>query len=436
MEMRADPANRKMLARANLEEVHRQQTFDRRLKRLKKTDSYKTWPVELGVSSRTILIVWGFLVMVGFAVVFLALVDQTPEAHYGHFQHWTDTYATEIACRPENGTFDFSAGQDPTWPRVLFSSEFLDANGCQDPCPISPAFQGAAMFREPQELAASNKGAWSIIFWSHGESMSKTKWAFINAWVVNVLWVIVYVLLQGIWAAFLGRSQPGEARLRVYGYLLNLRLCGCRQGQSPGRVRRWLAQLTAFIMYLWSIFATILAVPFLVVNVVLVEIFLHELPQSESPIHVGAWSPYTSTALALIAVFIGTPAVKSRASEMLRVMKTGLCYVGRFIVTRGRSSRTTPNLHLHVYALQIVRHIFCINLADIIFESKNIVLDALHKEWEDTIAYVWDPDEELTKFLEHKNGDNDAENEVEEEQLQNLLEPTPPEFITHHAVTM
>ncbi|KAH6986844.1 hypothetical protein EDB80DRAFT_731047 [Ilyonectria destructans] len=427
-EKRMGEPNNKIVTKADLDEAHHRRTFERRLKRLEVCRDKKRLD-HLDAASRTILIVWGVLVTIGFAFMFVAIVDPSPDARYGRYEYATYTYATEIVCLPDNGTFDLQAGQDPNWPYFFFSSEFLDANGCQDPCPISPAFQGAAMFRESRDLTAFSKKEVNLF------ATSISTWDFLRR-AVNILWVLPYVLLQGIWATFLGRSQPGEARLRVYGFLLRLPLDGRPKGQGAGPLQCKVAKLVAFMTYAWAVFATVLAVPLLVANLVVAEIYLYELPQSESPMHIGAWSPYTSTALALISLFIGAPAVKKYAKDLLERITTSLRRIGRFIVTRKRTPRTKLNQHRSVRALRFIKRVLYVTPIDVILERRNHILDALHEEWKDTAAYLRNPDEELAKFVGHREEDIAAEHEMEKEQLQISPEPRRLGLVTYHAITM
>ncbi|MCJ1456988.1 hypothetical protein MMC28_007354 [Mycoblastus sanguinarius] len=61
------------------------------------------------------------------------------------------------------------------------------------------------------------------------------------------------------------------------------------------------AKTIAAVAYLWTVFATLLSVLFFIFNIVAMEAFLAEFPQGESAVHIGAWGPWVTTALVLLA---------------------------------------------------------------------------------------------------------------------------------------
>jgi hypothetical protein len=54
--------------------------------------------------------------------------------------------------------------------------------------------------------------------------------------------------------------------------------------------------------------------------------------------------------------------------------------------------------------LQIVGFIFYTNLKDFLLKQRNDIIDVLHCEWKDTLAFWRKPDEELSKFKERTKG--------------------------------
>jgi len=77
-----------------------------------------------------------------------------------------------------------------------------------------------------------------------------------------------------------------------------------KHSQRPGAARIRISAWIADLFYIWTAFIIVIAVPFSIVDVILTEEWLHGLPQSESAIHVGAWSPWVSTALVLSAAVV------------------------------------------------------------------------------------------------------------------------------------
>ncbi|MCJ1360583.1 MAG: hypothetical protein MMC33_010591 [Icmadophila ericetorum] len=66
----------------------------------------------------------------------------------------------------------------------------------------------------------------------------------------------------------------------------------------------WLAKWTALGIYLWAVVIFLLSPLLLVAAVIANEFIVNGYPESESHVHIGAWSPYVGTILVLIASFI------------------------------------------------------------------------------------------------------------------------------------
>ena len=74
--------------------------------------------------------------------------------------------------------------------------------------------------------------------------------------------------------------------------------------KPPSKLRLWIARIIALLGYLWAIVILVLCIPLLVINMTAAEILISKLPQQEESDHVGAWTPYASTGLVLIAALV------------------------------------------------------------------------------------------------------------------------------------
>lgn len=169
------------------------------------------------------------------------MVDVTPDARFGHFQNADYSLATEIRCAPEGGELNTTAGI--TFEVDFYmTSDLIQANGCIDPCPDHPLVHGPVLFRDKGDSTAMANTMMDNPYQDQGSTMM----AFIVAYTYSMSWIIVYVLIQGLWAIAFGRSEPSESRIRIYELIIRMHR---DKNNPPGKFHEGLAMVMAFIGY-------------------------------------------------------------------------------------------------------------------------------------------------------------------------------------------
>jgi hypothetical protein len=257
---------------------------------------------DFNAASRIIFISWSLLVTVGLVCAFIAFQDPTLNRRWGHWTETVSSGAQSFSCAPESGVLNVTAGQPSVQISLNFfivTQEFVDQNNCQSPC--SDPIGGTALFRTETDLILPTENECFSVIAGLTESASQAReQALIVDYANKSSYVIVYVLIQGIWTVCFGRYTPSQTRTILYGFFSRLRLSK-RDPEYVGTLQRVLSQAIALAAYSGSVIVVVIAIPLLVVNMVVIEIYLRKLPQSENSVHVGAWSPYASTVLVLFA---------------------------------------------------------------------------------------------------------------------------------------
>ena len=212
---------------------------------------------------------------------------------------------TEIQCTPPNGFLNTSAGQVQGWTAFYLTQEFLEQNNCIEPCStnVDPYF-GDTLFRTPQDLRSLtmreiDRNIEGVGINTHDvNAIGLTHFYFKFA-----LMALPYVIAQGLWAVLFGRKTPAQARHKFYAIITSIRIRR-RAGTAPAAWQVNFAALISLLAYLWALFILIICPPLFIFNLVAGEIFVHPFPQSENEHHIGAWGPWASTALILIAAMI------------------------------------------------------------------------------------------------------------------------------------
>lgn len=261
---------------------------------------------EFDAASRIILIFWSFLVTVGFISVFVAL--QRGRSDRANWLPYAQIESGTISCAPDSGVLNVTVGQ----PRIFtmdgqaafnffsVTQEFLDANNCNSPCSNPPG--GQTIFRSAEELAP-------LTMIELGQVLGEGSTTRSQAWLTKVTdkfafgwsYIIIYVLLQGVWTICFGRNKPSQTRAVLYHFFTRFSISGRSVRDKFGTLQRRGAQAIALSAYLWSVFVVVVAIPLLIIDVILIELYVRRLPQSESANHIGAWAPYASTGLVLFA---------------------------------------------------------------------------------------------------------------------------------------
>lgn len=251
--------------------------------------------------TRMIIIYWAFGVTLGFNMCIWKISSGCVP-----FNRAT---VSSVFCVPPGSAINYDAGQGlslPTrFPRFLVDAEWINENGCMDPCAYGSFARPAAIFRSLSDLQMQSR-----------DEIVNTFRVVYDVGFCSLYFRIgaamgCFVLHQGIWAMCFGRRSPRQCRMVVYKSVRNARILVFRSrhghgtaSRGNGRLQRRSAKYLAIIAYLWAVFSTVLCVILFVFNVVAMEVLLSKFPQSESAKHGGAWSPWATTELIVAAAFI------------------------------------------------------------------------------------------------------------------------------------
>ena len=250
--------------------------------------------------ARTIIIYWGALVAVGLLSTLTVLWSS---AYYV----WNFSTLNPITCHPPGSRIIYDAGQKPMWCRFIIGIEWVQENGCIDPCQQSSFAFPQAIFRSKTDLQLLSRAqleATMAVIDPFPEN------SFFERYLYFGTILGLFIIVQGVWAVCFGRRNPRQARNTIYTLLVGLHLGSFPRllrmnHKASGRWHKRVARYVATIAYLWAVLASILSVLLFLANIVTMEVLLAYYPQSESAAHIGAWSYWASTGLVILAAFIG-----------------------------------------------------------------------------------------------------------------------------------
>ena len=243
--------------------------------------------------ARSIIIYWGALVALALVSALIGLWSNNSSS----FQYST---LNNTICSPPSSQMNNVAGQDSSWHHFHVDAEWVQENRCIDPCQQQNLFYWpVALFRSYSDLQILSQEDIRNIY-------GLIEQMFVGFYAYFGTSVATFLLLQGIWAACFGRRKPRQCRYIIYVFLSNVNWRLGWQGIKMGYRgdKHWqkrTAKTIAAVAYLWTVFATLLSVLFFIFNIVAMEAFLAEFPQGESAVHIGAWGPWVTTALVLLA---------------------------------------------------------------------------------------------------------------------------------------
>ena len=184
--------------------------------------------------------------------------------------------------------------------------------------------------------------------------------------------------------------------------------------KNDAQLKIWqtaIAKPVAFVAYLGAVGIAVISLPLLVLNVTLIEIYVQRLPQSETPRHVGAWSPYATIGLALFSFFLANVHLGHHIKVLWVATIKRLARVLNFLRCGKREPRSDiPETDRDKWRELGIRT--RMNLMDYIVEKRDDVLDALQFEWTHTRDFWRDADGELDKYQRRKQ---EIREEFEEE---------------------
>ena len=254
--------------------------------------------------ARTIIIYWGLLVLVGLITVVVTFWNQT---YYG------SNFSTlnPLTCNPPDAQMNYTAGQNLSSHGFSVNTEWIHQNRCADPCQSSSFLWSPTIFRSYSQLQLLT--ATEVVLLNSYMAVPSTFSGFFTFFYAYGLFGTIvgsFVFLEGIWALCFGRKTPRQARDIVYSFIVNLSndavaISSQIDGTAGRSIQRRAAKYIAIFAYFWAVIATVLSALLFLANVIIMELVLAYLPQSESAINVGAWSPWTNTGLVVFAAFVG-----------------------------------------------------------------------------------------------------------------------------------
>ena len=249
--------------------------------------------------TRLIIIYWAILVNLGFALCFwkLWLSEGLVTINV--------TTVRSIFCVPPTSivhTVGQGLSLSTPFPPFQLDADWINDNGCMDPCAHGSFVWPAAIFRSLSDLQMPSRDEVHNIL----RVMHDTE--FYSLYLKIGAAMCFFALHQSIWAIYFGRRSPRQCRRVIYFFLRNSKIeSRFRRTTSSRGGAKWqkrLAKYIAIIAYLWAVLSTVLSVVLFVFNVIAMELLLSYFPQSETAKHVGAWSPWAATGLILAAALI------------------------------------------------------------------------------------------------------------------------------------
>ena len=248
------------------------------------------------VGTRTIVIYWAFLVLIGFICIW-------EQAQYGESDLDTEyPDMGKVMCNPGTNA-SLLLSPNGTFHRRAIDGNFIQDNGCSDPCNL---INIPSVFRNQNELVLLSHS--EALLWNYtlpGAKYQKAERLLNDENKVSTLdwWSLPFIVVQGFITAFFGRRDPREIRDLIYITLFM---------EHPLSKRRFLVcmqegivRVFAALNYLIAIAVVIFCPVLFIVSLVSQEFQLWtHFPDSEKPFQVGQWTPWVYTALVILAALI------------------------------------------------------------------------------------------------------------------------------------
>ena len=257
--------------------------------------------------ARIIVVYWCFLIAVGFLCSFAAVYSGCwawfhPTTQYHH--------SDNIVCTPSSGQLDTSMAyhniscvQGEERSVFILSDEFLRENHCTNPC-TAPSIR-TTIFRDGSELQIVTFAQVDFLYTWEGYKNTTLRTNKRHIEVVRFSYQYVWrfvplILAQGTWAIIFGRRSPSEARSLLYTVIRDMNAFGLRREPWNKQIAFWFAIST----YLAALLILLICPTLFLLAILVAELFLRHLPQSDSANNIGAWGPFVSTTLVLLAALI------------------------------------------------------------------------------------------------------------------------------------
>jgi hypothetical protein len=271
---------------------------------------------------------WAVLMFAAFIPI-MVLIRRWYDANNGWYIDELTSVAycksTDASCQPTLNAVDL--------PAFLYKDQY-DRCGCIDFCGLL----------QPTAPLRSGTGMVAILQYRYLDKINTGK-LFVLMVVLYIFWIIACI--QGGLALMHSNSTPEAARNRLF-RVCNTDLCGvvsfCFKGARRDRIlkklhlqkqrdsstvyrriRRLMARIPATAYYLLSLFGLVLYPFMFVLNLVIGEILVSTVPNSERSSSLGAWSPWAGGGLVVLsAVILGVyPHVSNSTTRLVSHIQYG-----------------------------------------------------------------------------------------------------------------
>jgi hypothetical protein len=304
--------------------------------------------------ARTIIVYWGFLVVIG--LVSVLVIIAVPDNSLGH-QMWIG----EPRNIPLSCTVMSSASANATFPPPelrqtdpitganmgpVIDQDWASEHNCYDPCPAMAAATGPATFRQADDYQLIAVRTLVKLGDIDGQTTDKDRLAVNFQQFIRfaAVFVLPYIICQGMWAIAFGRRSPSQTRDALYIYLRDGGKPASHQHKPrfdahPNRKR--IAKILALCTYAWALFVTVISMPVLFLTILALETYINTLPETAALTSIDSWSTWAGTTLVLLAALISK--FHNRAIGALRSGSPRIVFSRiRKSLTRGAKHITIP----------------------------------------------------------------------------------------------
>ncbi|KAL2042134.1 hypothetical protein N7G274_005322 [Stereocaulon virgatum] len=248
------------------------------------------------VGTRTVVIYWAFLVLIGFICIWQQVLTSTPPDG----SEYPDM--SKVMCRPGTNASKLLSS-DGTFYRRAIDRNFIQDNGCTDPCNQITGLP--SIFRSQDDLVLYPRSQ-ALLHDGLTVSMNAKTMRFLSLtiknFVLNFL-TLPLIVLQGFITALFGRRDPREIRDLIYIVLSMEHPISSKR--YIVRTQEVLVRMFAGLNYLIACAVVIFCVPFFITSVIGLEFVLWDYRHdAEKPYMIGQWSSWASAILVVLAALI------------------------------------------------------------------------------------------------------------------------------------
>ena len=248
------------------------------------------------IGTRTIVIYWAFLVLIGFICVWKQYYFSEGETN----QEYPDM--AKVVCRAGTNASMFTSS-DGSLHRRAIDQTFVSENGCNNPC---DQINIPSIFRQKSDLVLLNYK--QALLWNGTLTAAKYNQVHKVIGAQNVFlevkeYILLFVLLQGLITVCFGRRDPREIRDFIYIKLYMERPCSGKMAMLA--MQDWSARVLGFLSYFVAVLMVIICAP-LFIAVILEQEWgaAVEVPDAEQMHNIGQWQPWAIAGQILVVAFI------------------------------------------------------------------------------------------------------------------------------------